>query len=221
LKKRPARTSEPAAFLSSFEEPLNMSLRSTLAATAAALSLALPIAASAQSPKMGYVDYQRVLLEVQDGKDAKVRLQKWLDDRQKEIDKEQETLRKEKELLDKQASAMSEETRVQKATDLQKRILELAQKWDRYRAEAANQERQEMAPIVDRIDGVIAKIAERDSLSFVFERRDSGLVYAQTQYDLSNEVIRSYNTLPKLQAPKPAAAPKAPAAPVAKDAPKK
>ncbi|MDC0708950.1 OmpH family outer membrane protein [Stigmatella sp. ncwal1] len=194
-----------------------MSLRSTLAATAAALTLALPLAATAQSLKMGYVDYQRVLLEVEDGKAAKTRLQKWLDDRQKEIDKEQESLRKEKELLDKQASAMSEETRVQKATDLQKRILELAQKWDRYRAEAANKERQEMEPIVSRIDGVIAKIAERDGLSFVFERRDSGLVYAQTQYDLSNEVIRSYNTLPKAAAPK---AP-APTAPVAKDAPKK
>ena len=42
-------------------------------------------------------------------------------------------------------------------------------------------------------------------------------MYAQTQYDLSNEVIRAYNALPKT------AAPKAPAkdAPVAKDAPKK
>ncbi len=50
----------------------------------------------------------------------------------------------------------------------------------------------------------------------MFEKRDSGLVYAQTQHDLSNEVIRAYNALPKT------AAPKAPApAPVAKDAPKK
>jgi outer membrane protein len=193
-----------------------MSLRSTLAALAAVLTLALPLAASAQS-KMGYVDYQRVLLEVEDGKSAKSRLQKWLDDRQKEIDKEQEGLRKEKELLDKQASAMSEETRIQKATDLQKKIFELAQKWDRYRAEAANKERQEMEPIIGKIDGVIAKIAEREGLSFVFERRDSGLVYAQTQYDMSNEVIRAYNALPKTAAPKAPAAP----APVAKDAPKK
>jgi outer membrane protein len=199
-----------------------MSLRSTLAALAAVLTLALPVAASAQ-PKMGYVDYQRVLLEVEDGKAAKSRLQKWLDDRQKEIDKEQEALRKEKELLDKQASAMSEETRIQKATDLQKKILELAQKWDRYRAEAATKERQEMEPIVSKIDGVIARLAERDGLSFVFERRDSGLVYAQTQYDLSNEVIRAYNALPK-SSPKSQPTTTAPAAkdaPVAKDAPKK
>ena len=43
------------------------------------------------------MDYQRVMLEVEDGKAAKARLQKWLESRQKEIDKEQEALRKEKE----------------------------------------------------------------------------------------------------------------------------
>ena len=75
-----------------------MSLRSTLGGPwPLALSLALPIAATAQNLKLGYVDYQRALLEVDEGKAAKARLQKWLDDRQKEIDKEQEALRKEKE----------------------------------------------------------------------------------------------------------------------------
>lgn len=195
-----------------------MSLRTTIAAAAAVLSFALPVAASAEQ-KIAFVDLQRVLLEVDDGKAAKGRLQKWLDERQKEIDKEQEALRKEKETLDKQASAMSDDTRMQKGAELQKKVLELAQKWDRYRAEAAGRERQEMEPIVDKIDQVIAKIAERDGFSFVFEKRDSGLVYAQTQYDLSNEVIRAYNALPKSAAPKAPAAPKD--APVAKDAPKK
>jgi outer membrane protein len=193
-----------------------MSLRSTLAALAAVVSLALPVAASAADVKIGYVDYQRILLEVEDGKAAKARLQKWLDDQQKSIDKEQEGLRKEKELLDKQASAMSEDTRIQKATELQKKVYDLAQRWEKARAEAANKERQEMEPIVSKIDQVIAAIAQRDGLTFVFEKRDSGLVYAPTSSDLSNEVIRAYNSA------KPAAA-KAPAAPAPapKDAPKK
>ncbi len=142
---------------------------------------------------------------MEDGKAAKARLQKWLDDRQKEIDKEQEALRKEKELLDKQASAMSEDTRMQKASELQKKVIDLTQKWDRYRAEAANRERQEMEPIVAKIDQVIASIAKREGFTFVFEKRDSGLVYAQTQYDLTNEVMRGYNTLPKSATPKDAA----------------
>ncbi|RKH04638.1 OmpH family outer membrane protein [Corallococcus sp. CA053C] len=185
-----------------------MSLRSTLAATAAVLSLALPVAASAADLKVAYVDLQRVLLEVDDGKAAKQRLQKWLESRQKEIDGEQETLRKEKELLDKQASAMSEATRTQKATELQKKVMELAQKYERSRAEAANKERQEMEPIISRIDQVIATIAERDGLGFVLDKRDSGIVFALGQYDISNEVVRSYNNGKK-------------AAPVAKDAPVK
>lgn len=184
------------------------SLRSTLAALAAVLSLALPAAASAEV-KVGYVDYQRILLEVNDGKAAKERLQKWLDGQQKQIDREQEALRKEKELLDKQASAMSEETRIQKATDLQKKVFELAQKWEKARAEAANRERQEMEPIVQKIDEVIASIAARDGLGFVFEKRESGIVFALSQYDLSNEVIRTYNNT------------KGKKAPVAKDAPTK
>ena len=111
---------------------------------------------------------------------------------------------------------MSEDTRMQKAAELQKKVIDLAQKWDRYRAEAADRERQEMEPIVDKIDQVIATIAERDGFTFVFEKRDSGLVYAQTQYDLTNEVIRAYNALPKTAAPGPAAQKDAP---VAKDAP--
>jgi outer membrane protein len=107
-----------------------MSLRSKLSVLAIALSLAVPTLAAAQDIKIGYVDYQRILLDVSDGKAAKARLQKWLEARQKEIDSQQEVLRKEKETLDKQASAMSEETRIQKATELQKKVYELAQKWE-------------------------------------------------------------------------------------------
>ncbi|MCP3144762.1 OmpH family outer membrane protein [Pyxidicoccus xibeiensis] len=185
-----------------------MSLRTTIAAAAAVLSFAMPVAASAAEQKVAFVDLQRVLLEVDDGKAAKGRLQKWLDERQKEIDKEQEALRKEKEVLDKQASAMSPDTKAQKEGELQRKVMILAQKWEKSRAEAANKERQEMEPIIGKIDQVIAGIAERDDLSFVLEKRDSGIVFARSQHDISNEVIRAYNS-----AKKPAAA--------AKDAPTK
>lgn len=195
-----------------------MSLRSLVSTVAIALSLALPLSAAAQpTPKIAYVDYQRVLLEVDEGKAAKARLQKWLESRQKEIDREQEALRKEQELLQKQASAMSDEVRTQKMTELQKKVMALGQKYEGSRAEAANKERQEMEPIVGKIDQIIGRIAERDGLSMVFEKRDSGLVFALSQLDLTNEVVRTYNASPGAKAA-PKAAPKS--AP-AKDAPVK
>ena len=179
-----------------------MSLRSLVSTVAIALSLALPLSAAAQpTPKIAYVDYQRVLLEVDEGKAAKARLQKWLESRQKEIDREQEALRKEQELLQKQASAMSDEVRTQKMTELQKKVMALGQKYEGSRAEAANKERQEMEPIVSKIDQIIGRIAQRDGLGMVFEKRDSGLVFALAQLDLTNEVVRTYNASPAAKAP--------------------
>ena len=169
-----------------------MSLRNLFAVAALVATIAAPGAALAQE-KIAYVDYQRVLLEVDDGKAARARLQKWLDTRQKEIESEQKALQQEKATLDKQAAAMSDEARMQKAEALQRRFFELAQKLEQSRAEAANRERKEMEPIVDRIDQIIAEIANRTDLAFVLEKRESGVVFARSQFDITNEVIRAYN----------------------------
>src|SRR5712664_4130297 len=104
-----------------------MSLRKVLAALAV-LSIFSPLARA--ELKLGYVDLQRALAEVEEGRAAKARLQGMIEAKEKEINKEQEGLRKEKEVLDKQASAMSEEARLQKNNDLQKKVMELAQKWE-------------------------------------------------------------------------------------------
>ncbi len=143
--------------------------------------------------KLGYVDLQRALLEIEEGKQAKQKLQVILDQKQKEIDKEQEALRKEKEMLDKQAAMMSEETRIQKQTELQKKLFELAQKWEKGRAEMAQKEKTELAAIFQKMDPIIADIAQREGLTMVFEKTDSGLVYAPQSLDITNELIRLYN----------------------------
>lgn len=199
-----------------------MSLRSTLAALTAALTLALPLAASAQNMKFGYVDYRRIIEEVEDGKAAKSRLEKWLTERQKELKAEEEAIVKERELLQKQASSMNEDVLAKKGGDLQKRYLDYLQKQERYRIEAVTREQQEMDPINGKIDKVIEALARRDGFTFILDKRESGMIYAQSQFDLTSEVIRNYNALPKNAAPPPPKMPAAPKdAPVAKDAPKK
>jgi outer membrane protein len=195
-----------------------MSLRSTLAATAVALALTTSAAARAEA-KFGYVDLQRALLEVDEGRGAKARLQTMLEQKQKDLDKEQDGLRKEKEMLDKQASAMSEETRLQKQTDLQKKLYDLAQRWEKGKAEMAQKERTELQSIFAKMDPIIAQIAQREGFTMIFEKNDAGLVYAPASLDLTNELVRLYNDQNKGKGAAPAKAP-APA-PAAKDAPKK
>jgi outer membrane protein len=171
-----------------------MSFRSALVTLALAAPLLTGAAAQAAEFKAGFVDLQRALLEVEEGRAAKARLQKMVEDKQKELDQEQEALRKELQTLDKQASAMSEETRIQKQTQLQQRALALGQKWEKGQKEMAQKERSELQAIFSKMDPIIAEIAQREGLTMVFEKTDSGLVFAPSSLDLTNELVRVYNS---------------------------
>ena len=167
-----------------------MLLRRVLAAVAVSI-LFSPLARA--ELKLGYVDLQRALAEVEEGRAAKARLQTMIDAKEKEINKEQEGLRKEKETLDKQASAMSEAARIEKNNDLQKKVMELAQKWEKARQDMSAKERSELQAIFTKMDPIIATIAQREGMTMVFEKTDSGLVFAPPHLDMTNELVRMYN----------------------------
>ena len=143
--------------------------------------------------KLGYVDLQRALGEVTEGKSAKELLKRDLEKKKAELDSEQEKLRADKAVLDKQSAMMAEETRNQKFTELQKRLFELTQKAEKMQAEMAQAEQTELKKIFTKMDPIIARIAEREGLTMVFEKTDSGLVYAPASLDLTNELVRTYN----------------------------
>lgn len=163
--------------------------------------------------KLAYVDLQRALVEVDEGRQAKDRLQAMLQNKQKEIDKEQEALRKESEQLQKQASAMSEDTLRQKQIEMQKKLMELSQKWEKGRAEMQQTEARELNVIFGKMTAIIEQIAKREGFTMVLEKGDSGLVYAPPSLDVTNELVRIYNSQHKVASAKKAA-PKS-------DAPKK
>ncbi len=149
--------------------------------------------AHATDIKLGYVDLQRALAEVQEGISAKSRLKSEVDRRKTEFDAEQNKLRDDKAVLDKQGAMMSEEVRNQKFTELQKRLFDLSQKAERLQTELAEKERVELKKIFEKMDPIIAGIAQREALTMVFEKTDSGLVYAPASLDLTNELVRTYN----------------------------
>lgn len=159
-----------------------------------AVLLSTAVASSAMADvKLGYVDLQRALLEVAEGQAAKARLKGEMDKKKGELDAEQAKLTDDKAVLDKQGAMMSEEVRTQKFSDWQKRLYEVMQKAQRVQAELQEKERTELKKIFERMDLIIAAIAQREGLTMVFEKTDSGLVYAPPSLDLTNELVRTYN----------------------------
>jgi len=157
------------------------------------LSVALFAAEARAELKLGYVDLQKALAEVGEGREAKARLKGQQDRNRAELESERDRLTSDKLVLDKQASMMSEEVRVQRYAELQKRMVDVAQRAEKKQTELAEKERVELRKIFDKMDPIISGIAQRDALAMVFEKTDSGLVYAPSSMDLTPELVRTYN----------------------------
>jgi outer membrane protein len=179
-----------------------MSFKSFLSA-----ALLLGTAASATEFKAAYVDIQRAVQEVDEGRAAKARLQTLADAKQKDFEKEQATLKSEVDAYQKQKLTMDDKVAAAKEMDLQKKTYEFAQKAERLRAELGDSERKELSTIFPKLEALLGQIAQREGLTMVFDRSSSGLAWAPPSLDLTNELIRMYNAQYKAAVPKGAGKP--------------
>lgn len=159
---------------------------------ALALFLALvPVAASAEQ-KIGYVDLQRALNEVDAGKAAKALLKKDFDEKQKQVDAKKTEFEKLQADFEKQSMVMSEQARKEKGQDLERRARELQVLFANFQKDLSDREREATGGIFSKMSQIVAEIAEADGFSIVLEK-NGGLVYAPSSLDLTNELIRKYN----------------------------
>ena len=149
--------------------------------------------AQAADDKIGYVDLQRALEETNDGKAAKAKLKSDFDKKQKELDEKQEELKKAKEDFDKKSALMKDDAKAKAAGDLQARFLQLQETFGRLQKDLATKESEATRGILAKLSGVVQKIAEREHFAMVLER-SSSVVYGKPALDVTNEVIRTYNS---------------------------
>jgi outer membrane protein len=173
-------------------------------------------AAFADESKLGFVDMQRAMSETDDGKKAKAALKKIFDQKQKEIDEQQAALKKDVEDLDKKRTLLPPEQVREKEAELQTRMQKVQQTYLRHQQELSSKEQEATAKIYDRMNKIIAKIASAENFSMIVEK--SSLVFAKPHLDLTNELIRRYNSGEGAEGGggKPAASSAKPPAPSAK-----
>jgi outer membrane protein len=164
-----------------------MSFKSLFAA------LTLISAAAHAEFKAAYVDIQRAVQEVEEGKVAKARLQSMADAKQKAFEKEQNAIKAELEAYQKQKAMMDDKLAAAKEGELQKKMFEFQQKAEKLRLELADSERKELGTIFPKLEELLGQIAQREGLTMVFDRSSSGLAWAPASLDLTNELIRMYN----------------------------
>jgi outer membrane protein len=161
-----------------------------LASTFAFLLLAP--AASEAGDAMGYVNLQRAILEVDEGKRAKEGLKKTFEKKQADLQKREGELKALKDAIEAAAQKDDPATR-QKRIEFQNKLLELQQIFVKEQGELQQLEQKELSAITDKMRKIIGEIGKEGGYTLILEIQDSRLLYAKAHLDLTNEVIRKYN----------------------------
>jgi outer membrane protein len=175
-------------------------MRNLAALAAIGIALAAAPRTHAAELKIGYVDLQKAVNEVDEGRAAKNQLKKDFDDKQKRLDREQEELKRMKADFDKQAVVMADEVRRDKQADLDRKFMEVQGLFVQLQKELSEREREMMRGIFEKMTVIIREIAEAEGFTMIFEKTDSGLLFAPASLDVTNELIRKYNARHKAAA---------------------
>lgn len=185
-------------------------------ATLAALALALAPAAARAESKFGYVDLQRALEEIDEGKAAKAQLKKEFDEKQKQLDQRTDEVKRLDADFQKQSMVMAPDAKAAKAAEIERKKVEVQQFFVGLQQELAGKEREVTRGIFDKMVGMVREQAEAEGFTMVFDRNT--VLYAPPSLDITNELVRKYNARHGAGKGGPAKKADAPA-PTKKDAP--
>ncbi len=178
--------------------------------------VALPASAQ-QAQKIGVIEVQRIVQESAIGKESLARVQRSQAQKQDELGKRQKELRDLEEKLQTQGSTLSDDAKEKLQKDYQQKALDLKRFQDDAQRELEEVQRKELGELEKRVMPVIEKVAKESGYSLIFNKYNSGLLFADQASDLTDMVIQKFNTeiaaAPKTEAKPTPAAPAKPAPP--------
>ncbi len=155
------------------------------------------MAADVASQRFGYVDFQRALNEVEEGKKAKATLKSEFDQKQKQLDAVQNELQAMKNDLDKQRMILSADALKEKEEAYRKKFMELQQKLGSFKEELGMKEAKLTGDILGVVRGIVNSIGEKDNYTMILEKSQDVVLFSQPGSDLTEQVIKTYNGLSK------------------------
>ncbi len=164
---------------------------STSAATTVAGSSNTMNSGSA-AQQFGLVNIQQVILNVEEGKTARKKLEEDIKKQQAEMAKEKKSLENMDRDFKEKMALLSDAAKQKKFVAFQKRLQDLQKKEMEFASSIKQREQQATQKIAAKVSVLVNKVAEEKNLSAVFEATSSGLMYVQDPVDLTAEIIEVY-----------------------------
>jgi outer membrane protein len=158
-----------------------------------ALAAGEPSKGSEDRVKIGYVDLQRVLATVAEAKKARADLEREFKAKKQQLDEEQVRLKKMGDDFMQQQTAMSEEAKVKRQTELRERFEKLNESMSKAQTDLQTKEQEMSRPIIGKIREIVSDIAKRKAYSTVLEKNDMLVLYSWEKDDLTPEVMSTFD----------------------------
>ena len=165
-------------------------------------ALCAPVFAQTAAPaRMAVIDVQRVLNTSVAGKAAQDRLKKMQDDKMTRANKMQEDMKALDTEINTKKLSLSED----KLADLQKQLADKKISMQRYAQDADREigeaRDRELQALEVKIKPVIDSIGKEMGIAAIFNKFESGLVYASDAIDITDMVIKKFNEASGAAAP--------------------
>ena len=162
-------------------------------AAVVALVMAAAMPAAAQS-KVAVIDVQRVVAESDPGKEAIQKLKAISDAKVQEGQTLQQEMATLQDQYNKQRFTVSEVRMAEMSKELEDKNIAIRRFEDDAKRELDEVRRRELGGLEERILPIINQIGQEEGITLIFNKFQSGLVYADEAVDITDDVIRRFNT---------------------------
>lgn len=147
----------------------------------------------ADNVKIGVVDLEHAVLETEDGAQAKARMKKESDAKQKVLNERKTELEKLEKALQGQGAMMKPGVQEEKQRELQRKYAEAQQLLMAGQQELAKLEQELMSGILGKMGTIVQTKGSAGDYTVILDKSRGGVLYSKPHLDLTNEIIREYN----------------------------
>lgn len=149
--------------------------------------------AAAEGYKFGYVDFNRALNEVDEGKRTKSSLKAEFEKKQKQLELMQKELKTMQADLEKQKLILSAEAMKKKEEAFRNKFIEVNQKLAQYREQMAKREVEATGKILTKLRDIVRGIGQKEGYTMILEKSQDVVIYSPAGADLTSRVISQFN----------------------------
>jgi len=155
------------------------------------MAVALPAAAQV---KVAVIDVQRVVTESDPGKEVMQKLRSISDAKAQQGQALQQELATLQDQFNKQRFTVSETRQAEMSKEIEDKQIAIRRFQDDAQRELQDAQRRELGGLEERILPIINQVGQEQGLTLIFNKFQSGLVYADETVDITDAVIQRFNT---------------------------